>query len=470
MATAPRKQEPPMKEIGVSGLKVFGGFVNEEFLQELSGDKGRRKFREMADNDATIGAVLNAISLTIRAAKWSAVLPKGAPEDAGTAEAEFVESLFCDMSHSWDDFISEVLSMLVFGWSYHEIVLKRRVGPYEADPSKRSRYTDGRIGIRKLPVRAQETLLRWEMQEDGGVSGLWQMPPTGGGLRYIPIERSLLFRTASRKNSPEGLSILRQSYESWYFLRHIRPIEATGIERELAGLPVVSVPAKYLTSTDADDMAVLAQYTKIARDLKFNEQGGIVIPSDMHRGPNGEISTAPLVKVDLLRGGGTRAIDTQGVKDGYKKDIANSVLAGFILLGNDGGGSLALSLDKSSFFLRSCRSVLNQISSVVNRFLIPRVWEVNGLDPALMPTYEPGRLAEANLEAVGDFIHKLAAAGAPLFPDVELETRLREDADLPPPSPESIEHRASTPVIVPEPVKTPGSYEAAVPPKPGEQD
>lgn len=434
------KEPGRFQEIGVSGLKVFGGFVNEEFLQDLNGDRGRRKLREMGDNDATIGAVLNAISLILRSVVWEAVPAEDAPEDQAQAEADFVASLFEDMSHTWDDFLTEVLSFLVFGWSYHEIVLKRRVGPYEKNPERRSNFTDGRIGIRKLPIRAQETLLRWEIQPDGGVAGLWQVPPQGGPTRYVPIERALLFRTVSRKNNPEGVSILRHAYESWYFLRHIRPVEATGIERELAGLPVISIPSKYLTSTVAEDIAVRQEYEKIARDLKFNEQGGLVVPSDMYPDADGNPSSAPLVKVDLIKGAGQRAIDTTAVKQGYKQDIANSVLAGFILLGNE-GGSYAMSKDKSSFFIRACEAILARIESVINRFLIPRIWDLNGLDRALMPEYRPGRLAAPDLAALGAYVQQLASAGAPLFPDTDLENRLREDADLPPVSPEAMEYR-----------------------------
>lgn len=429
------------EEIGVYGAKIFGGFVNEEFLRNLNGDAGRRIFREMADNDATVGAVLNAISLVIRAVEWTATPAEGAPQDQAEAEAMFAESLLNDMSHTWDDFISEVLSMLVFGWAYHEMVIKRRIGPYEKDPSKRSKYTDGRIGIRKLPIRAQETLLRWELQEDGGFLGMYQVPPQGGPIRYIPIERALLFRTLSRKNNPEGLSILRHAYESWYFLRNIRPVEAMGIERELAGLPVVSIPNSIMTGTDDASRTALAAYIKIARDLKFNEQGGLVIPSDMWPDPEGKPSAAPIVKVELLKGGGSRSIDTNAVKTGYKQDIANSVLAGFILLGNESQGSYALSKDKSSFFLRACQAIINQIAAVLNRFMLPRIWNLNGLDRALMPTLTPGRLAAVDMDQLGTFVQKLAAAGAPLFPDVDLETRIREDADLPPPSPEAIQAR-----------------------------
>jgi hypothetical protein len=34
--------------------------------------------------------------------------------------------LFDDMSHTWDDFVANVLTMLTFGWQYTEICWKRR--------------------------------------------------------------------------------------------------------------------------------------------------------------------------------------------------------------------------------------------------------------------------------------------------------------------------------------------------------
>lgn len=54
----------------------------------------------------------------------------------------------------------------------------------------------------------------------------------------------MLFRTESVKDNPEGRSILRNAYRSWYFKRRIQEIEAIGIERDLAGLPVIHAPER----------------------------------------------------------------------------------------------------------------------------------------------------------------------------------------------------------------------------------
>ena len=42
---------------------------------------------------------------------------------------------------------------------------------------------------------------------------------------------------SARGDNPEGRSILRNAYFSWYFEKKIAEIEGIGIARDLAGLP-----------------------------------------------------------------------------------------------------------------------------------------------------------------------------------------------------------------------------------------
>src|SRR6187549_2730109 len=69
----PKPTAGKFEEIGVSGLRAYSGIVDEEFLTELKGEKGRKIYREMAANDATVGAMLFAIGLMIRGVKWRSV-------------------------------------------------------------------------------------------------------------------------------------------------------------------------------------------------------------------------------------------------------------------------------------------------------------------------------------------------------------------------------------------------------------
>ena len=71
-------------------------------------------------------------------------------DEQAVSYAEFVASCMQDMSQSWDDTLSSIMSFLTYGFSVHEIVYKRREG-HEGESS--SKFNDGLIGWRKLPIR-----------------------------------------------------------------------------------------------------------------------------------------------------------------------------------------------------------------------------------------------------------------------------------------------------------------------------
>jgi len=144
------KITPDLQEFGSTGLRRSGGTVFEEFLVNLRGQRGARIYREMADNDPTIGSMLFAIEKVITRLEWR-IDPYSDNSKDGEISSEdkevaaFVESCLHDMSESWDSTLSQMLSMLVFGFSYHEIVYKVREGDNE-NPQRKSKFNDGRIG------------------------------------------------------------------------------------------------------------------------------------------------------------------------------------------------------------------------------------------------------------------------------------------------------------------------------------
>lgn len=211
-ATTPKAPQRPM---GLVGLKVASGFIQEEFLTELQWPQAGKVYQEMASNDAVIGGCLYLIETLIRKAHWHA---KAASDEPGDLEAAtFLESCMYDMQdQSWDDFVCDVLSMLTYGFSFHEIVYKVRRGPLEKDPKFKSNYTDGKIGWQELPVRSQASLSEWTYDETTGKVTEFVQDPSivgvKGSLAKIPIEGNLLFKTKSARGNPEGWSILRRAY------------------------------------------------------------------------------------------------------------------------------------------------------------------------------------------------------------------------------------------------------------------
>lgn len=410
--------------IGQTGLRQFGGYVVDEFLKELRGLNAARVYREMADNDPIVGAVTFAISMLIRQTKWRV---QAADESGEADEAkEFVEQVMDDMSVPWSTVITEATSMFTYGFAPMEIIWKRRGGMDAPDGSRRSKFDDGRIGIRNISLRAQNTIIKWEFDpEDGSIVGMWQQP-WAGSMVMIPIEKMLLFRTTDEKNNPEGRSILRTGYRPWYFKKRVEEIEGIGLERDLAGLPVARIPGEYFDpSADAQQKQTLQAWKQLITQVRRDMQEGILLPSD--RDASGNL----MFDFSLLSTGGARQFDTTKVVDRYNRAIATSVLADFIFLGQQSVGSFALSSDKTALFASAIGAFQGAMADVFNRHLLPRLWRLNGMDPLTQPTLIPGDLEKQNLGEVSAFIQALTASGATMFPDRELENHLRELAGLP---------------------------------------
>ena len=406
------------KEIGRVGQRRYGGIFYEEFLSELRGRKGAEVFTEMSNNDETIGAILFAIEMLVRQASWN-VEPGGSTAKDREA-AEFVKSCMDDMQQTWIDTISEILSFLTYGWSFHEIVYKRRMGRTK-DNRTSSKYDDGLIGWMKLPLRSQETLYQWEYDDQDNLIGMTQMPPPDFGLITIPMNKAMLFRTRSRKDNPEGRSILRTAYRSWYFKRRIQEIEGIGIERDLAGLPVITTPEGMdIWDKDDEDMnAIRTGLEAMVKNIRRDSTEGLVLPFGY--------------TFELTSTGGSRQFDTNSIIARYDTKISQTVLADFIQLGHESVGSFALSSDKTNLFSMAICAFLDIICQTFNSQGIPALIDINGDHFAGVTDYPRlthGDIEDVDLATVATFIKDMTSIGV-IIPDESLEDYVRQLGKLP---------------------------------------
>lgn len=406
------------KEIGRVGQRRYGGIFYEEFLSELRGRKGAEVFTEMSNNDETIGAILFAIEMLVRQASWN-VEPGGSTAKDREA-AEFVKSCMDDMQQTWIDTISEILSFLTYGWSFHEIVYKRRMGRTK-DNRTSSKYDDGLIGWMKLPIRSQETLYQWEYDDQDNLIGMTQMPPPDFGLITIPMNKAMLFRTRSRKDNPEGRSILRTAYRSWYFKRRIQEIEGIGIERDLAGLPVITTPEGMdIWDKDDEDMnAIRAGLEAMVKNIRRDSTEGLVLPFGY--------------TFELTSTGGSRQFDTNSIIARYDTKISQTVLADFIQLGHESVGSFSLSSDKTNLFSMAICAFLDIICQTFNSQGIPALIDINGDHFAGVTDYPRlthGDIEDVDLATVATFIKDMTSIGV-IIPDESLEDYVRQLGKLP---------------------------------------
>lgn len=402
------------KEIGTTGLKESSGYIYEEFLPKLQWPRAGAVYQEMSYNDPVITAILLCSRQLIRKVEWS--VEAASKEPADVEAAEFLESCMNDMSGTWSAFIDDLMSFFEYGWSYMELVYKKRNG--SNNPKGSSKYDDNRIGWRKISGRAQTTLHSWDIDEYGTIRGMRQY--TSSGLVYIPIEKALLFRTTTARNNPEGKSFLRGAYRPWYFKKHIEEVEGIGIERDLAGLPVITAPAG------------LDLFDKNNQKAVDTKNAALKLVSSIRRDKNEGIVLSDGWKIELLSSNSARQFDTNSVINRLDQRIAITMLSDIVMMGGDKVGSFALAKTKESMLAAALDAQLANVVDILNEIAVPRLFALNtftGLSG--LPRFKVTSVITPNLTELGNFIKALSGAQMPLFPDIDLENYLRRLVNFP---------------------------------------
>lgn len=403
-------------EEGRTGLLAYAGLINEEPLPALSGRRAMRIYREMADNDAVIGAVLFAVEMMMRQSTWRV---EAASEDSLDEDAkDFLEECMDDMEDSWSDTISEILSFLIYGFSYHEIVYKRRGGD-NRDPSKNSKFDDGMTGWRKLPTRSQDSLLHWEYDlEQDQLLGMTQN--VLGQTYTIPLEKAMLFRTKVIKLNPEGRSVLRNAYRAWHLKKRMEETEGIGIDRDLVGLPVLTPPESInlWDASDSNMVSLLAEANTLVQNVRQDQKMGVVKPYGW--------------ELELLQSTSRSKIDVAAAIARWDTRVAMTMLGDFVLIGHSENGTYELHRDKTSRFASAIGSWLDMVAGVFNTTAIPRLMRLNprftNLDE--YPTIEHSAVETPDAADFGKLMEALAGGGL-ITPGPELEDHLREMFELP---------------------------------------
>jgi hypothetical protein len=414
--------------LGTTGLQHSGGILQEELDRELAGPQGLRRLRDMRENSAITGAILFAIEMLIRNVTYR-IAPANDTQDARKWADWLDGALFKDLGQTWHAALSEILSMLWAGWSYHEICYKRRQGDTPPPGVDRatwapSKYADGLIGWNGWPVRAQETLLNWEFGPNGQVLAMVQMDPYAGRtIPPIPMEKALLFRPTATKGNPQGRSLLRTGYPSYYYSKHLSKVEGIVVERGLGDLPVMYIPPNLMSvNASPEERAMLAECQKIVTNIRQDEQAGVLLPAIYNEG--GQL----LYKLELLTASGSHQYDMNAIIRRYDLNIALSVIADVLFIGHEQAGAYALAESKSQFFGLGIQSYVQSIVSEINECAIPRLWKLNGLRPELMPALAHGEIQTIDLKEIGQYIKDLSGAG---FDLLDLENHLRTIGGMP---------------------------------------
>jgi hypothetical protein len=364
-----------MTDIGSSAYQYrtngWGEQANE-FLREWQGaaEKAKR-VNEMLRNSPIVAALRLAIELPILDIEWQWTSDDGENDPRLELMREAWEGV------RWREHLMDALLFPFYGWSLFTLT-------YKAD--------GGRILWKRLKPLRHETIQRWILEGDDELTGVQQWPHLWPD--EIPLDRMLLYRY--RSTNPEGESILRPSYRSWVYVRELEQIEAIGLERHMAGFPVITAPETTDMTESDDPDTPFGRATQIVRNIRRDEQGGLVKPFGW--------------VFELMSTGSSGAAETDMVINRHNKQILMSALAQFIALGMENVGALATFEGANDFFTLAINALADVVAESFTEQAAARLLALNGLEPkgiklshAPAGRVEPAKVASA-LQSLGEMI------------------------------------------------------------------
>ncbi|QCQ64694.1 putative portal protein [Rheinheimera phage vB_RspM_Barba31A] len=409
-----------MSEYGTTGLKVFSDQIFEEDRPELRGTGWIKEVRKMR-NDPVVSAGVELLQM------W---MQRGIPEIVPYSESEedvkrakFIEQCMYDMEHTFDDLMKDITSNVWYGYAPIEKVFKKRL-------ANQSKYNDGLIGWKKLPIRSQDTVVEWKTDDTGrNITHLIQdiNSVTSGerlnrllftypaGEVEIPMEKVLNFRYNGTRGNPEGRSPCKSIWGAYKYRCQIELDEAIGVQRNLNGVPVYYAPAQYM-SPDAKphEKAVYESIKNQIRNYQNNEQAGFVIPNiyDEH-------SKQRLFSLEPLEVKGSNQYNTNDIIKRYDLKILTMLFADILMMGQTSTGSFALSGSKTNLVEMNIQRRLQEIATVFEQDLFKQTFELNGWDSKRLPTIKFTFPEDHNPDEFGKLIQRIGSINfIPRTPDM----------------------------------------------------
>ncbi len=386
------------RALGTKGLSVWNGIIGEEYLAILKNwRRAADVYREMAD-DSVIGTLLDAIKAPLLAADFD-VAPAGT-SDADRRAADFLWETINRMAmQTWRSHVVDMLEALDFGFAIGEVTLEKR--------------GDGRLWLRNIDPRGQETVERWLFDGDAAV-GLVQRDPVSGEQRTIPLEKCVHVVFRGRKGNPMGKALLRSVFRPWRFLKNLENLEGIGVERDVGGTPMVEWDADKWQGWSQQQLREI--YEDALRGLRNDEEVFLI--------------NVPGAKVVPYRGG-DKMFDVREVIRDKRKEILQRFFAQFLELGMNRVGAQALVKGSQDFFSLALRGVQQEFLEAWNSRLVPLLLGFNRFQSiSSLPQItwaDPGKVdARELVEAYG----RGASVGV-ITPLPQDEERLRAALDLP---------------------------------------
>jgi hypothetical protein len=401
----------PTETVGAPGTAVLGGFIqSNEKNAKLSGEKRYQTFSNILANVSIVAAGTRYfLNLTAKAG-WT-LEPTDHPESDRLTDLVST-MLFDDPATPWHRIVRRAAMYRFYGFSIQEWTARRR--------------EDGLLTFADIAPRAQFTIERWDLNEDGSVEGMIQRSPQTQREIFLPRQKTLYIVDDTLSDSPEGLGLFRHLVEPSDRLNEYLRLEGIGLETDLRGVPIGRGPFQKLSEMEQSGEINRTQRIALEqplRDFVTNHvktaKTGMLLDSMTYEAKDeaGRASNQPQWNVDLLQGSSTSLPDIANAISRLNHDMARVLGVEFLLLGGDSAGSFALSRDKTNQFSLLIDSTLKELAESIQDDLIKTLWQLNGWPIEAMPKAKTEEVKFRDVEQIAEALRAMAASGAMLAPD-----------------------------------------------------
>ena len=438
---------------GVSGTAIYAGYPIDR--EKSSKWAGRQKYTTSADlvlNTSIVAASVHYFLNLIAHPEWSV---RPAEDDSKEAQdvADLVERSMREMQTPWPRVVRRSAMYRFHGFGVQEWWAKKN--------------EDGDVVFGDIEPRPQFTIERWDVDESGSVTGVYQRSPHTGQIIGLPRSKLIYMVDDTLSDSPEGIGIFRHLGEPYDRLMGFQALETRAFERDLRGTPVGRAPLTMINRAITDKVLTKEQGDKLIDHLRNFVQTeikksdtGIVLDSMVYENQTVaglSTSSTPYWGIDLLSGSAAGLSELGAAINRVQIEMARVIGTESLMMGAGSSGNRSLAEDKSKAMYLTANAVLGNIATTYESDVILPLLDLNGIDHRLKPTFEVEDVAFKDVAEVTNALATMAKAGATLSPDDPAIGDVRDLLGIslpPPPSPEMMGMDQPATTATTEPVAT----------------
>lgn len=233
------------------------------------------------------------------------------------------------------------------------------------------------------------------------------------GVREIPFNRVCYASYSATSTQIFGNSLFDAAYIPWKEKQLLQDLTLIGVQKDLAGMPVLGAPSELLAKAaedpDSKEAMMVEQLKNNLANLHAGDQAYSIIPTDTHSETGNGQRQFELKFLGVE--GGSKTFDVVALVEQRRKAIFNCFSCQNMISGENGGGSYNLLEGQTSLQAHAVELDNMVVDEMWNKQIFPQLLKLNSIkltDPDNMPVWKSGDIQEVSIDEYGKYVNRVA--------------------------------------------------------------